>query len=97
MRRADDVPREEKKRRLNHLLALQREIALQSNRALVGREVEVLVEGAVGDRRIHGRTRQNRVCFLPADSARPGDVCRATVREVTAWQLQAVPVVGAAA
>ena len=88
---------EEKKRRLNHLLALQREIALHSNRALVGKEVEVLVEGAVDDGRVHGRTRQNRVCFLPAGSAKPGDVCRATVREVTAWQLQAVPVVGAAA
>jgi tRNA-2-methylthio-N6-dimethylallyladenosine synthase len=97
MRREDDVPREEKKRRLNHLLALQREIALQRNLALVGEEVEVLVEGAVDGGRVHGRTRQNRVCFLPAGSAAPGEVRRARVHEVTAWQLQAVPVAGVAA
>jgi tRNA-2-methylthio-N6-dimethylallyladenosine synthase len=97
MRRADDVPREEKKRRLNHLLALQRSIALERNLTLVGEVVEVLVEGAVEGGGVHGRTRQNRVCFLPAGSAAPGEVRRARVREATAWQLQAVPVAGAAA
>ncbi|HEY6379476.1 MAG TPA: MiaB/RimO family radical SAM methylthiotransferase [Candidatus Dormibacteraeota bacterium] len=97
MRRADDVPREEKKRRLNHLLALQRSIALQRNLTLVGEVVEVLVEGAVEGGGVHGRTRQNRVCFLPAGSATAGQVLRARVHDATAWQLQAVPVAGAAA
>ena len=91
------MPLIEKKRRLNHLLRLQRAIALERNGALVGAEIEVLVEGTVADGRLHGRTRQNRVCFLPAGSAAVGDVRRATVREVTAWQLQAVPSTPAAA
>jgi tRNA-2-methylthio-N6-dimethylallyladenosine synthase len=86
-RRPDDVPLPEKKRRLNHLLALQRKIAVERNSALVGHEVEVLVEGVAGDGRPYGRTRQNKVAWLPAETARPGECVRATVREATAWQL----------
>ena len=41
----DDVPREEKKRRLHALEQLQAEIAAEKNRALEGSIVEVLVEG----------------------------------------------------
>ncbi len=89
MRRADDVPLVEKKRRLNHLLALQREIAVERNRALIGSSVEVLVEGAVEDGRLHGRTPQNKVCLLPAGSAAPGSLWRGVVTGATAWQLQA--------
>jgi tRNA-2-methylthio-N6-dimethylallyladenosine synthase len=89
MRRADDVPLVEKKRRLNHLLALQREIAVERNRALIGSSVDVLVEGAVEDGRLHGRTPQNKVCLLPAGSAVPGSLWRGVVTGATAWQLQA--------
>lgn len=42
---ADDVPQEVKVRRNNELLAVQNEIGLAQKRALVGRTVEVLVEG----------------------------------------------------
>jgi tRNA-2-methylthio-N6-dimethylallyladenosine synthase len=91
-RRADDVPLEEKKRRLNHLLAVQREIALERNRALLGREVEVLVEGVGEEGRPFGRSRGNRVTWLPPGCAVTGDLVRATVREATAWQLVADPV-----
>jgi tRNA-2-methylthio-N6-dimethylallyladenosine synthase len=90
-RREDDVPLAEKKRRLNHLLALQREIALERNRALRGTEVEVLVEGVTADGRPFGRSRGNRVTHLPAGAAATGDLIRATVREATAWQLEAEP------
>jgi tRNA-2-methylthio-N6-dimethylallyladenosine synthase len=90
-RRADDVPLVEKKRRLNHLLALQREIALERNRALVGGEVEVLVEGAAADGRVFGRTRQGKVAWLPAGTAAPGSLRRVIVRDATAWQLDAAP------
>lgn len=86
-RRPDDVPLAEKKRRLNHLLALQREIALERNRALVGSSVEVLVEGVADDGRAFGRTRQGKVAWLPADGAEPGGLVDAVVRDATAWQL----------
>ena len=86
-RRADDVPLEEKKRRLNHLLTLQREIALERNTAWVGREVEVLVEGLAEDGRAYGRTRQGKIAHLPAGVAAPGELHTATVRAASAWQL----------
>lgn len=58
----DDVPPEEKQRRLEILQEVQREITLEKNRALEGRVVEVLVEG-FGERpgQLRGRTRCNRV------------------------------------
>ncbi len=45
-RLADDVHEGEKTRRIVALQALQRSIQLELNEALVGREVEVLVDGA---------------------------------------------------
>src|SRR5687768_9706343 len=41
----DDVPEDVKRRRNNELLAVQQAISAQSNRAMVGRTVEVIVEG----------------------------------------------------
>jgi tRNA-2-methylthio-N6-dimethylallyladenosine synthase len=88
-RRADDVPLAEKKRRLNHLLDLQRQIALERNLRLVGGRVEILVEGTTEDGRPFGRTRQGRIALLPRASAAPGELCEATVRAASAWQLSA--------
>ena len=96
-RRPDDVPLEEKKRRLNHLLALQREIAAERNAAWVGREVEVLVEGVAEDGRAYGRTRQGKIVYLPAGSAAAGELHTATVRATTAWQLDCSDAVPATA
>ena len=42
---ADDVPDAVKRRRNNELLAIQTEICAQNNAAMIGREVEVYVEG----------------------------------------------------
>jgi len=62
------VPEEESARRLIVLQALQREITEAGNAALIGREVEVLVEGP--SRRDpgawKGRTRTNRIVNFPA-------------------------------
>ena len=43
---ADDVPPDDKRRRLNRLLAVQEEIGLERNRAWLGRTVDVLVDAA---------------------------------------------------
>ncbi len=43
-RLADDVPADDKRRRLNTLLSLQETIGLERNRAWLGRDVEVLVD-----------------------------------------------------
>jgi len=64
----DDVPPEEKKRRLKIVEQLQREIQLKKNRALVGSIVEILVESRKGSR-WYGRTPQNRIVFATCPSA----------------------------
>jgi tRNA-2-methylthio-N6-dimethylallyladenosine synthase len=47
---ADDVPADDKRRRLNTLLALQEPIGLERNRAWIGRTVEVLIDTIVPPR-----------------------------------------------
>jgi tRNA-2-methylthio-N6-dimethylallyladenosine synthase len=59
----DDVPRDEKTRRLVEVQKLQQEISTEKNRALVGKRIEVLVEGVSrkDSRRLTGRTRGNKI------------------------------------
>ncbi|HYS98140.1 MAG TPA: MiaB/RimO family radical SAM methylthiotransferase, partial [Candidatus Dormibacteraeota bacterium] len=59
-RMEDDVPHEEKLRRLNDLLALQREIAARKTARWIGRDVEVLIEGRDELNRPYGRIRQGK-------------------------------------
>jgi tRNA-2-methylthio-N6-dimethylallyladenosine synthase len=87
-RRPDDVPLVEKKRRLNHLLDIQRGIALERNQALLGSTVDVLVEGVGENGRPYGRTRQGKVAWLQAGSASAGDLRAGPVTAVTHWQLE---------
>ena len=52
IRLADDVPADDKRRRLNRLLAVQEGIGLERNQAWLGRDVEVLVD-SLGAPRAH--------------------------------------------
>ena len=85
-RREDDVPLVEKKKRLNHLLDLQREIATRRNLEWVGRDVEILVEGNAEDGRSYGRNRQGRLCWITGKAV-AGEIITGKVRSSTAWQL----------
>ena len=64
----DDVPAEEKTRRLNEIIALQNELSLESNRRDVGKTFKVLVEGP--SRRDPadscGRASNNMMCVFPS-------------------------------
>ena len=64
----DDVPAEEKTRRLNEIIALQNELSLESNRRDVGKTFKVLVEGP--SRRdladSCGRASNNKMCVFPS-------------------------------
>jgi tRNA-2-methylthio-N6-dimethylallyladenosine synthase len=63
----DDVPEDEKTRRIVALQALQREIQSDLNQELVGREVEVLADAASRRREteLSGRTSSNIVVNMP--------------------------------
>ncbi len=85
----DNIPEEVKIERLNRMIALQNELSLASNRADIGREVEVLVEGrskrSADD--LFGRTSQNKVVVFPAAGAAKGDTIRVLVTDATSATL----------
>jgi tRNA-2-methylthio-N6-dimethylallyladenosine synthase len=88
----DDVPHAEKLRRLNDLLALQREIAARKTSRWVGRDVEVLVEGSDELGRPYGRIRQGkRAIVLRGTGVSPGDVINLRVVQATAGQVLGLP------
>ena len=82
---ADDIPEELKKRRLNEIIALQGEIALENNRKEVGREYEVLVEGVShrSKEQLFGRNSQNKVIVFDRGTAEPGTYRRVKVSSCT--------------
>jgi tRNA-2-methylthio-N6-dimethylallyladenosine synthase len=91
-RMEDDVPQEEKLRRLNDLLALSREIATRKTARWVGRDVEVLIEGRDELGRPYGRIRQGkRGVVLRGAGVQPGDLVDMRVVQSNAGQLLGLP------
>lgn len=86
-RLADDVPLEEKRRRINDLLALTREIAAGKTAAWLGRKVEVLVEGRDELGRPFGRSRQGKRVILKRARVQPGDLVTVLVEDANPGQL----------
>ena len=87
-RMEDDVPHDEKLRRLNDLLDLQRKIAARKTARWIGRDVEVLIEGRDELNRPYGRIRQGkRAVVLRGGEIAPGDVVNVRVLQATAGQL----------
>jgi len=84
---ADDVPAEEKRRRINDLLGLQREIAGRRTARWIGRTVEVLVEGADELGRPYGRNRQGKRVIVRRARVEPGELVDVRVEEATPGQL----------
>jgi tRNA-2-methylthio-N6-dimethylallyladenosine synthase len=77
---AETVPEEEKGRRLAILQERQRQIQLRRNQALVGRELEVLVEGYQERlRQAVGRSTSNRVINFPGDPTWVGRIMNVRV------------------
>jgi tRNA-2-methylthio-N6-dimethylallyladenosine synthase len=90
----DDVPDADKARRLERLIALQETISAERNRALVGADVEVLVEGPA--RRPEGwssgKTPHMKTVVFPGPAA-PGTLVSVRVGAATSHTLTGTPVV----
>ena len=87
-RLSDDVPAEEKELRRRALDGLQERVCSEINGALVGRNVEVLVEGR--DRnRWRSRTRTGKLVFFADDRAAPGTVMEVRVVWSGPWSMVA--------
>ncbi len=85
----DDIADEEKTRRLNEIIALQGQIALENNRLEIGREYEVLVEGEShrSKEQLFGRNSQNKVLVFDRKDAIPGTYRTVKVTDCTAATL----------
>ena len=84
---ADDVPAEAKRRRINELLALQREIAARKTARWLGHRVQVLVEGTDELGRSFGRSRQGKRVIVKRARVDPGALVEVRVDQASAGQL----------
>ena len=86
----DNIPEEEKVRRLNEIIALQTQLSLDSNQREIGKTVEVLVEGF--SKRSHddmyGRTPQYKTVVFPRTDQKVGDIVYVRVSEASAATLR---------
>ena len=85
----DNVPEEEKIRRLNELIALQTEISAQQNKKDEGKEFDVLIEGFSKRSReqLMGRTEQNKAVVIPKGSHHIGETVRVKITSSTSATL----------
>ncbi|MCF6159140.1 MAG: tRNA (N6-isopentenyl adenosine(37)-C2)-methylthiotransferase MiaB [wastewater metagenome] len=81
----DDVPDEVKKSRNLKLLELQKRISLEKNKKLIGKQVQVLVDGASKSdpNRLSGRTRQNHIVVFSGSKDLIGELVDIRIHEVT--------------
>lgn len=84
------VDREVVSRRFERLLDLQNRHGLEKNRALLGKRVEVLVEGGskTNPDVLTGRTRTNKTVNFPGDKALVGKLVEVEITEAKTWSLE---------
>lgn len=85
----DDVPAEVKNRRLNQIIDLQNRKSLERYRAMIGKTVEVLVEGPSkrDPAQLCGRASNNMMCVFPAEGHQAGTYTTVTVVDSTSATL----------
>lgn len=90
----DNVPEEVKIDRLNRMIALQNELALESNRRDIGKEFEVLVEGPSkrNAEEYCGRTSQNKFVVFPRRNVKAGDFIRVRITDASSATLHGVQI-----
>ena len=86
----DQVPDAVKHVRLHRLMQEQNTISREINEALMGAELEVMVEGASkNDAAVwSGRTRTNKIVLFPHGAERAGDFVQVRVTQPQAWVLK---------
>ena len=85
----DDVPAAVKNRRLNEIIELQNRKSLERYRAMIGKEVEVLIEGPSrrDPAQLCGRASNNMMCVFPAEGRKAGTYTTVTVVDSTSATL----------
>lgn len=85
----DNVPDDVKGRRLEEIIALQGQIALENNQREIGKTYEVLVEGEShrSKEQLFGRNSQNKVIVFDRQDVQPGTYVKVRVVRCTAATL----------
>lgn len=85
----DQIPEEIKKQRFEKLLALQNTISKEINDELLGKEVEVLVEGLSKNSKTTytGRTRENKIVNFKGSPELVGKLVKVKIDTVQTWSL----------
>ncbi|MDP8299984.1 MAG: tRNA (N6-isopentenyl adenosine(37)-C2)-methylthiotransferase MiaB [Candidatus Tantalella remota] len=87
----DDVTETLKKKRNNELLAVQKKISHEKNKAMEGTDQEVLVEGIsrMSKKEVMGRTRNNTPCVFPGGEELIGQTVKVRVTGASPTTLKA--------
>ncbi|WP_338556076.1 tRNA (N6-isopentenyl adenosine(37)-C2)-methylthiotransferase MiaB [Paenibacillus sp. KS-LC4] len=89
----DNVPLDVKKRRLQRLNDLLKQMSLESHERMIGTTVEVLIEGESKNNAnvLAGRTRTNKLVHLEGPQEWIGQLIEAKVTEAKTWYIKAEP------
>jgi tRNA-2-methylthio-N6-dimethylallyladenosine synthase len=83
----DNIPAAEKSRRLQLIEQLQEDIASEINAGLLGKTVEVLVEGRKKGK-WQGRTRSGKLVFFTDGNDHRGQLANVQIEKASPWSLQ---------
>ena len=83
----DNVPAAEKRRRLGEIEQLQEDVAAEINARLLGKTVEVLIEGERKGK-WQGRTRSGKLVFFSNGNDCLGQLRKIRIEKTSPWSLQ---------
>jgi tRNA-2-methylthio-N6-dimethylallyladenosine synthase len=85
----DDVPEEVKLKRMQEILAMQRQHSMEGNKADIGKVFEVLVENYSkrSKEQVFGRNTQNKAILFKSEKHKPGDYVNVRVTSCTSGTL----------
>ena len=85
----DNVPEELKQKRLAEVIDLQMQHSLDRNKATIGKEYEILIEGESkkSKDKLFGRTKQNKVVVVDKANHQFGDYVNVLIEDCTAATL----------
>lgn len=82
----DNIPKEEKKRRMQIILNLQEKICLENNIKFEDQELEVLVEGEKKGK-LFGRSRLDKLVYFQGDKSIIGQMIMVRITNSSPWSL----------
>jgi tRNA-2-methylthio-N6-dimethylallyladenosine synthase len=90
----DDIPEDEKSRRLMKIIELQRVISDELNQSMIGKDYEILVESLSkkSNEMLTGRTDGNKTVIIPKNGTAIGDKIMVRITKANSATLFGVPV-----